>query len=348
VGWALLAPWLAGHRPSSAAIARILDWVTIPFAARALALLPVPRRVQVALTCGAVLCLSCAAALLQHLGAWPPEETFAPLAWTRIPFQRVYEVVSSDPLRYAAGGLLFHRLKFANVTGMATLWALALALGSGGKLRRMGLGVAAVGLASVVMLPHARAASVALVLVVAVVLLVALPDRRKALALCGAVGLVAALTVLATPSLRQRFRVSLTDSGSGDRRHFVEAGLRAVREHPIVGVGLGRFRPGLYATADTPPGVVEHPGKAHNQLLSLAADAGLPAAVLLCGWLFWLWRRMPWSSPAGTAGRACLLFIGLLSALHDPLFHAEVSMALTLALGAGLATAPPREPTAPG
>lgn len=341
VAWALLAPAIAGHPPTSAAASRLLHWVAIPFAARAIALLSRRRHVHVAIACAAVLCLSCLAAVLQHFGVWPSEEAFAAFAWTRIPFQRVYEPVPGDPTRFMAGGLLLHRLKFANVSGMAVLWALALSLGSAGWQRRIGFVVAAGGLLAVVTLPHARAASVALVLASTAVLLALLPNRTKALALGGALAAAALVAVLAIPSLRERFSTSLTDQGSGERRYFIEAGLRALREHPIAGVGLGRFRPSLYPAADMPPEVLEHGGKTHNQLLSVAVEIGIPGALLLLMLLAWLWRRTPGRTPAGAAARGCVLFIALLSFLHDPLFHSEVSMAFALALGIGLVESKP-------
>ena len=337
IGWALLVPLLAAGLPSSAGVARVLDWAAIPVAAYGLRLLPGRRRIQVAIACGAVLCISCAAAVCQRFGLWPPPEAFTPLAWTRIPFFRMYEHLPGANDRFMAGGLLFHRLKFANVESMATLCALAFGLSSKGRLRWLGLGIAAVGFLSVTLLPHARAASVALLLSTLAVLYLALPARRTlALALGSGLVALAAAAVLVTPSLRTRFATSLTSEGSGERRAFLEAGLRAVRAHPLAGVGLGRFRPSLFAAGDSSATVLTHGGKTHNQLLSLAAEAGIPAALLLGLLLAWLWRRLPREPGAGAAGQGCLLLFALLGLLHDPLFHAEVSMALALALGAGL------------
>lgn len=342
LAWALLVPLLAARLPSSAGVARILDWATIPVAARAFGLLPGRRRLQVAIACGVMLCVSCTVAACQHFGLWPPAEAFAPLAWTRIPFYRMYEQLPGAPDRFMGGGLLLHRLKFANVGGMVTLWALALGMSSEGGLRRLGLGFAAVGFLSVAIFPHARAASVALLLGALVVLYFSSPGRRApALALGGGLIAIAAAVVLLSPSLRIRFATSLTSEGSGHRRALLDAGLRAVRAHPLAGVGLGRFRPSLFPTPDMPADVLAHGGKAHNQLVSVAADAGIPAAALLGVLLVWLWRRLPARSGAGAAGRGCLVFLALLGLLHDPLFHAEVSMALALALGAGLGGAPP-------
>src|SRR5439155_1059930 len=108
----------------------------------------------------AVFLTSCAAAACQHFGVWPSEEALAALAWTRVPFYRVYETVPGDSSRFMAGGLLMHRLKFPNIGGLCVLWALALALRSTGRPRAVGLAVAAVGFLAAIAFPYARAASV--------------------------------------------------------------------------------------------------------------------------------------------------------------------------------------------
>jgi O-antigen ligase len=329
VGCCLLAPVVAGHWPSAAGAARIFDWCFLPVAAAALPLLQRPARRRVALAVGAIFLLSCTAALCQHFGLWPHPEAFARFRWTGLPFQRMYEPLAGEPSRYMAGGLLLHRLKFAHVGGLVVLAAL-----DWGLLRRNApsLAVAAAGALCVVWLPHARAASVALVAAMGLVLLLRLSGRWRWAAACGVL-LLGAVVVWTVPSLRVRFASATTDEGSGDRRWLAVTALRAVQEHPLSGVGLGRYRPALFASADTPQDVVQHAGKAHNQYLTVAAEAGIPAAILYLVLLLWCWRRVLPAAALGAAGRASVLFLALLSLLHDPLFHAEVSMAVVLALG---------------
>jgi O-antigen ligase len=328
----LVAPVLSGHWPSAGGAARILDWCFLPVAAAALPLLSRPARRRLALAVAGVFLLSCGAAVCQHWGLWPPPDTFARLRWTGLPFQRMYEPLPGEPSRYMAGGLLLHRLKFAHVGGLVVLAYLDL-----GLLRRSApaLAVAVAGAFCVVWLPHARAASVALVLAMGVVFLLRLSGRWRWATAVGVV-LVAAGLVASVPSLRLRFASAVTDEGSGDRRWLAESAIRAVEEHPLAGVGLGRYRPGLFASADTPEDVVRHAGKAHDQYLTLAAEAGIPAALLFVAVLVWCWRRVRPARPLGAAGRASLVFLALVSLLHDPLFHAEVSMAVVLALGLAL------------
>ncbi|HSP77740.1 MAG TPA: hypothetical protein VLQ93_04390, partial [Myxococcaceae bacterium] len=165
LGWALLVPLLAGRPPSGTGVARLLDFVGIPVAAVALGALSDVRRVRLAWVLVTVFLLSCAVAGLQHHGVWPPLEAWKPLAWTRLPFARVYEAVPGTEGRFMAGGLLFHRLKFSHMGGLAVAFALGVGLRLRGRRRAAALVVAAVGLVSVGLFPDARAASVALVAV---------------------------------------------------------------------------------------------------------------------------------------------------------------------------------------
>jgi O-antigen ligase len=327
--WCLGAPLLGGHPPTAGGVARILDWCFLPVAAAALPLLGPPWRRRLAFAVAVVFVASCAAALCQHWGLWPEEDAFARWRWTGLPFQRMYEALPGEPSRFMAGGLLLHRLKFAHVGGFLVLTFLDLGLA---RRSRPAVGLALVGALCVVWLPHARAAAVALVVSMGVVLALRLTGWWRWRALAGGLALAVGVAV-SVPSLRQRFAAAATDEGSGDRRWLAASALRAVEEHPLTGVGLGRYRPGLYASADTPLEVARHAGKAHDEFLTLAAEAGLPAALLYALLLAWCWRSALPSQALGAAGRGSVVFLALVSLLHDPLFHAEVSMAAVLALG---------------
>jgi O-antigen ligase len=334
LAWALLAPLLTGHKPSGTGVARLLDFLGIPVAAVAIGHLSEARRVRLAWLVGGVFLLSCAVAGLQHFGVWPPVEAWAPFAWTRLPFERVYEAVPGTEDRFMAGGLLFHRLKFSHIGAMAVAFALGLGLKLEGRRRAAALGLAAVGLVSVGLFPYARAASVALVAVMGLMVLIGLP-RRVALPACAVVMGLAVLALALNPPLRERFLNSTTQEGSGSRAALLETGLCAVRSSPLTGVGPGRFQARLYATPDMPQQAREHPGKSHNQFVSMAAETGVPGALLfvvLLGWLAW---RLPRSRPEGLGALGALVFFCLLSLLHDPLFHVQASQAFALVLGAG-------------
>ena len=276
--WAAIAPTAVGHWPTGAGIARTADWLLIPVAAFAFRTLAPRQRTIVGVACAAILLLSCAVAALQHFGIWPEPGAFSRLGWTRISFQRVYERAPGTTNRFMVGGLFFHRLKFAHVEGLAVLVALSWAFHTTGWLRAFTALVAGVGFISILMFPYARAAAVALV-VTALATALLFQRRRVGVRIAAAAILVGFVAILASQRpLRERFLSAATDSGSGNRRAMLQTGFAAIRAHPMVGLGLGRFRPSLFAPPNAPEEVLTHPGKSHNQFVTVAAEAGLPGA----------------------------------------------------------------------
>jgi O-antigen ligase len=229
-----------------------------------------------------------------------------------------------------AGGLAFHRLRFAEATSLAVIVAAALPWrrGSGQPWAPPSVQrslVAAPLFVSVLIFPGARAAAAALSLSLATLIR---PRWALAVILASAV-----LAFLSIPGLRDR--------DSGERTGLLKAGLAAVLEHPLAGCGLGRYQPKDYATADAPAQVKEHGGKAHDQLVTFAAEGGVPFALMFTALLAWLGVRL-WrspESPARAAGLASLAFFALTCLLHDPLFHATTSEAVMLVLGGSLGLA---------
>lgn len=312
VGWGLTMPLLGGL-PTGAGVARFADWLLLPVAAVAVT----RANLKVVATAALVTCAaSCLAAGLQYFGLWPSEEAFAPLAFTKIPFARVYE--QREDGRFMAGGLMFHRLPFANVTALVVIAAAA------HWRHARAAAVALLGFVSVAVFPAARAAAAAL----ALALTTLVKPRWLAVLL---LALVAVAGIWSRPS--------------GERVGLVQSGLTAIARHPFTGVGLGRFKPGDYAAPDAPEQVLEHGGKAHNQLVTLAAEGGVPTALLFVLLLGWLARELKKTAPgpARAAGLGGLLFFVLLGLLHDPLFHAVTSQALVLLLGGALGLARAKE-----
>jgi len=341
--WGILASLTSGRPPSATGVARLLDWAAVPVAAAAWSWILPEQRKTVLRAGGFVFLVSCAVAALQHFGVWPPLEFFDAWSWTRLPFRRVYESIPGTG-RFMAGGLLFHRLKFAHVGGMAVIAAVALAVRGGmpARDRWLAAAVASVGLISVGLFPHARAAVVALVVALVFLAVVMGPrlGRRQRQALgWSALGLVAGacLLVAFNRPLQARFLAAATASGSGDRDKLLASGVRAVQQYPVSGVGAGRFRPSRFPSEDMPASVLEHPGKTHNQYLTMAAELGIPGALLFLWMLGSLVIRLGASSVSACAAQSILAFFALLSLAHDPLYHAPFSMGLVLALGVGLA-----------
>jgi O-antigen ligase len=340
VGWALLAPTVAGRPPSATGALRVLDWVAVPFAAAAWGQLDASGRRAVLVAVGVTLFLSSAVAGLQHFGIWPPLESFESLRFTRIPFERVYEPVPSAERRFMGSGLAFHRLKFAHVGGLAALALLVAGLAARGRMRVLALAASFSAIFAIAVFAYARAASAAILASGVVAGALGWHRRRVAFAAGSALAVGALLLLAGITPVRQRFVSSVTATGSGDRHLLLAAGASVVRRHPWTGVGPGNFRAKDQVAADAPESLRTHPGKAHNQFLSMAAETGIPGALLFCGMLVALALRMKPSLPTGAFGLSALLFFGLLSLVHDPLFHAPLSMAIVLSAGVGLARAP--------
>lgn len=338
VGWSLLGPLVLSQAPTGSGVARALDVLLLATTAWAVRALPWRSLARIGLVASAVLLVSCVAAALQFFGAWPSLETLSVLAPLKLPLDRVYEPVPGSEVRFMGGGLLLHRLRFANITAAFTVLAAALAFRV--EVRRwLPATVAVVGLVSVALFPHARAATVSLVLALLVVAGAGAPRRSVGLGVGAAVVVLAALVVGLVPSVRTRFGQAMDGDGTGDRSLLLRAGLSALEQAPLAGVGLGRFKPADFTAPDAPESVRGHQGKAHNQFLTIAAEGGVPALVLFLALLALLAATSVRLLPASTASLGALAFFVALSALHDPLFHAESSMALFGVLGASVGLA---------
>ncbi|HYX91955.1 MAG TPA: O-antigen ligase family protein, partial [Myxococcaceae bacterium] len=335
--WALAAPSLAGHVPSATGIAQTLEWLAIPVAATAWSRMDGRGRAIVVGAVAATLLVSCAVAGLQHFGVWPPPDAFEPFRFTRIPFQRVYEPVPGMEGRFMGGGLAFHRLKFAHIGGLAALGLLVGGLRSRGRLRGLLLACAFAGIVSIAVFPYARAASAALLIAGVVAGVIASSRKRAAFAVGAALAAAALLLLASIAPLRERFLSSITPAGSGDRQVLLASGVAVVHSHPWTGIGPGNFRAMDHVGPDAADHLRTQPGKAHNQFLSMATEAGIPGALFFCAMLIGLARWMSGSSAPGAFGLSALVFFVLLSMVHDPLFQASFSMALILALGIGCA-----------
>jgi len=334
LAWVLVVPLVGGGGPTGSGVARTLDWLAVPLVSFAVWSLPSRRVVMLAL--GATLAVSCVLAGLQHVGAFPSPESLTFLEWTKLPFARVTEPIPNSPGRFMGGGLIFHRLKFAHVSALAILTLVFAGTRAGpGRDRTLAFAVAIAATLSVWIFPHARMAALALGAALTVEVGLLAPRRRLGRALAPAVLVAGTLTALLVDSVRERLESALTVEGGGDRGEIFATGVLAVRQHPLTGVGLGQFRPSKFATQTTPGHVLENPGKAHNQFLSMAAEVGIPGMVLFVVMLVSLAMRARRTTEGVLTLAALTLFVGL-SLAHDPLFQPTFSMSIVLALGAGL------------
>ena len=335
--WSLLAPTLTGFPPDGSGVGRTLDWVTIPLVMLAAQSLTSGQWKWLAIASFVTLGLSCLVAGLQHFGWWPPLSAFAPLAHLPISFSRVYEPIA-DSSRFMGGGLLFHRLKFSHVSGLALVAVVVVARYS--KHRALLIALGLFGFIAVWLFPYARMGAVAMTLSVGMTVVLVSPSPAKAFLFSGALGLAAVLVVVAVPSLRARFAAGLTDQGSGQRSQHVAAGLEAVRQHPLAGVGPGQFRPSKFGGAQMAEHVKDNPGKAHNEFVSIAAETGIPGLVIFLATLGMLLKRAR-KPPMGAMAIGAIALFVVLSMAHDPLYQAPFSMGLALIIGLGLGAPTP-------
>ncbi len=333
--WAFAGPVLIAHRlPTGTGIWRVVDWLGVPAAAFGFARLSAAARRRVLAAAAVTLVLSCVAAGLQHFGRWPSQ---AALDWTGSNWSRVREPVAGTSDRFLGGGLVAHRLKFAHFGSLVVL-VLAVAGRLDGRVRRLAWTSAAIGFFAIWLFPGARMAAAALTASIAFAAVLLARDRRRALVLATLFGLCTVGAMLSVPSVRERFFAASRGGGgggNGDRDELARAGLEAVKESPVAGVGLDRFRLAAFALEGTAPELLAHPGKSHLQLLTVAAEQGLVGA-LLFAWMLWTFTRRGLRTKAGSAATSLIAFFLLLGLAHDPLFHAPFSMGLTVAVGAAL------------
>jgi O-antigen ligase len=279
--------------------------------------------------------LSTALGTYQHFVRWP----FAQPSWFRTPIGRVQEPFGpGGSAPYAAGGFLFHRLRFAH-DAVATLGP-ALAVATRTRSRRIAAAAAATCavLIAAIYLSYARAA---LLVAIAMTLaaLAAVP-RRRAIALATAAVLGA--LVLASPEWRVRFvRGEQNLFGEGERRLSMQVAWDLVRAHPLVGVGFGNYEQAAWstrqATGVTPLLAID----AHNLWLTAWAETGLVGLALTIAYhallARGLWRRVRLGSWAAAGGLLSFAGFHLLSLVHYLQHHTGVYLSFALAFGLGLA-----------
>lgn len=262
-----------------------------------------------------------------------------------------HELVKAPLHGYRIAGTFSHRNTFAHVFGVASLFLLTYGLGRGWPLRlrfaRLVIPAAVLGLVATIF-TYSRGAALS-VLAGAVVLGVV---RGRRFRIGTAVVIVAALSILvvAFPGVLKRYGDVLEREASGEytgSRMFIWShSLTIIGDNPVFGVGQGNFLPAYREAAG--PGVPDFHvhAHAHNDLLNVAAIAGIPAALFFAAmWLLllrlmWLGMHSREISPAGRmACQACLIgsAVFLVSSLMEATFaDEEVRQLLMFIWAAGL------------
>lgn len=204
------------------------------------------------------------------------------------------------------------------------------------ELRLLAAGLAFALLALALFLGQSRFAIFGVVLALGLLILLLIPNRRwrwislaLLLAFCALeVGIVTDIfersSSTPTPVLNERDESSITQ-----RAVIWGAALDIIRDYPLTGVGLNQFRSRqvreAYPVPDFAMTVVPH---AHNELLQVGADAGIPGMILFGFWhvviVGMVWRV--WRSSS------LLLRVVALSAAAGLLAHAVFGLADAITL----------------
>ena len=179
--------------------------------------------------------------------------------------------------------------------------------------------------------------------------------RRSFRAVFGAIAAVvlcAALLWISSPRLQERIAESRTDltaalshqrySGSlGGRVAATIVAGEIVREHPILGTGVGANMAAFKALLDSEftefkPAIYWY-RHLHSQYTQIATELGL-AGLLALAWIFWELFRGQYTDPHTTAIALILGVVYLVGFIGEPYFHKQIPL-VTFALFAGLVSA---------
>lgn len=131
-------------------------------------------------------------------------------------------------------------------------------------------------------------------------------------------------------------RLSSPESACSSRMTLWSNVLHLISLRPWLGWGWGELDYAHFITLYPGPRFCDILDNAHNLPLHLAAELGVPAALLICGTAIWLiWRARPWRELDATRQMAwaVLAVILLHSMLEYPLWYGPFQMALGLSLG---------------
>lgn len=247
-----------------------------------------------------------------------------------------YPVYPAGDFGFRARGNFGGRLTFANYYGTAGIFLLSWGLGGKAILqtrwRRAYIAIGALALVATV-LSFSRGPIAAMVISLVIVGIV--HGRRMAGVTIVTLLAVGALTWLTLPGLVDRFgevrERELSTQYEGSRLFIWSNSLKVIRDHPVVGVGISNFRQEYTKHLRPDIGDERKHAHAHNDVLSIAANNGIPGAVLYV--VMWvvvlrlLWRRAR-SHPGDESrfySRAALLasIMFLLSSISEATFADE-------------------------
>jgi hypothetical protein len=270
------------------------------------------------------------------VGAYGIVQHFTGADWYRMLLGRETEVRPRDAgsSGYAVIGFFGSYLTFAHTMLVPFACALALAL----RGRALGA-VAATVLVVAIVFSTARGAWIAVVAASAVLLVLAGVARRPRVLAAAVVA--AGLAFAVAPDLRSHALHMLDlDGANAGRVAIYRANLDIVREHPVFGLGFGRYQRAARPYYAAHP-AADRRSHAHSNPLQIAAEAGLVgltafgllfAAVLLRGWtaVVRACGADEWSAAAGTWTALVAFLVGGLT--QYSFGDNEVALAMWFAL----------------
>lgn len=196
---------------------------------------------------------------------------------------------------FAVVGFFRNYLTFAHVMIFPFAWTTAAALAG----RRWGAAAAVLTLLAIVF-STARGAWLAAVATVGALATVA--RRPTAAALLGGLALLAAAVLLASPDRRAEVEGMFGLSGANAPRVAIyRANLDIVHDHPLLGLGFGRYATAAAPYYDAHP-AADRRSHAHSNYLQLAAEAGLAGlgafVLVLAAGLRLGWRAQAYAADA--------------------------------------------------
>jgi hypothetical protein len=337
--WQLISPAIAlltgaaERWPRSSRYGQVLDTVA-GAAVASIGTVGVPWLLVGGLIAGGWL-VSSALGLFQHFVLW----TWEPPALLKMNMSRLQENFGTEEKpRYAAGGFLFHRLRFSHGAIAVLGPALAFLARGSGAGRRL---VAAAVVCALIIAPYAAFARAALltgfgVCVVALLLLSRGAPRKVGLAVAAALVMLVAVT----PAWHERLGKAVENLYGGERSLAMSVGWGLVKQHPVLGVGFGNHRPAALVTQEQ-TGISELLATdSHNLWLTVWAETGLVGLVLLAAVHGLLARALVRRHRAGSiaATGSLLSFVGfhILSLVHYLPFHTSVHLSFAFVWGLGL------------
>jgi O-antigen ligase len=242
---------------------------------------------------------------------------------------------------YRVTALFSHRLTCGNYFAIASLMFLPLTMYT--DILRTRLIYIGAFLMAVITVIFTYSRGPIAVIGIGIVLFLLTSKMKYAKGLGIAVVLIAVIVAIASPDIFNRYMTSFKTEWegqyAGSRISIFRTAARMIEDHPLFGVGQGNFNTEYVNYRDAHSNRVYN--HAHNDLLNMAAYAGIPAAIFFLGfWITILCRqiriirfiRTPIPSKGIAIGLALVTAGFFLTSLYEATFADEEIRLLVMAL----------------